>query len=76
MLNLSEAAYGHYERDLCLPDIKTLKNIAMLFNTTTDYLLGISEERNANNKIFVNERDYQFALELKELIHKYYRNQK
>ena len=76
LLNLSPSAYGHYERDLCLPDIKTLRNIAILFNTSTDYLLGIIDDKGKEKKILIEEKDYQFVLEIKEIYNKYYKNKK
>lgn len=39
-LNMSEVAYGNYERGRNEPDIKTLIKIANYYNVTLDYLLN------------------------------------
>ncbi|MGN9165827.1 helix-turn-helix domain-containing protein [Tissierellaceae bacterium HCP3S3_D8] len=39
-LNVSRATVGRYENDDRFPDKDTLKNIADIFNVSTDYLLG------------------------------------
>lgn len=33
-----------YEKDIAVPSIDTLKNIANFFNVTTDYLLGLDDK--------------------------------
>lgn len=43
-LNLSRARYSHYENDRVEPDNELLKRIADLFEVTTDYLLGHSDD--------------------------------
>ena len=45
MVNLSQQTIGHYEVDRAEPSVKTLEQFARLFNTTSDYLLGLSEAR-------------------------------
>lgn len=40
MIGLKKASYGAYERDLNVPDAKTLLKLADIFDVTTDYLLG------------------------------------
>ncbi|MGE5582232.1 MAG: helix-turn-helix domain-containing protein [Bacillota bacterium] len=45
MVNLSQQAIGHYEVDRVEPNIKTLELFARIFNTTSDYLLGLSDSR-------------------------------
>lgn len=44
-LNLGRTTISNYENDYSSPDLQTLINIANLFNVSTDYLLGISENR-------------------------------
>ena len=44
-LGLSTSAIGGYESGHRTPDIKTLVKIANLFDTTTDELLGINDNR-------------------------------
>ena len=45
MVNLSQQTIGHYEVDRAEPGVKTLEIFARIFNTTVDYLLGISDIR-------------------------------
>ncbi|MBR6633969.1 MAG: helix-turn-helix transcriptional regulator [Clostridia bacterium] len=44
-LNCSQVAYSHYE--LGKRDIPTevLKKLALLYNTTTDYILGLTNDK-------------------------------
>lgn len=46
-LNLAKSTYGTYENDKFFPDPKTLRDMAEYFHTTTDYLLGLTDERDA-----------------------------
>lgn len=39
-LNVTTATYSRYENGLIQPDPETLKNIALLLNTSVDFLLG------------------------------------
>ncbi len=43
LLNVSDATINRYERNLREPDYETLKSLANLFNCTTDYLLGLTD---------------------------------
>ena len=45
LVNLSQQTIGHYEVDRAEPSITTLEQLARIFNTTTDYLLGLSASR-------------------------------
>ena len=38
--NLSQQAIYKYENSLAEPDIQTMKNLALFFHTTIDYLIG------------------------------------
>ena len=51
ILGIGESTLSHYERGDREPDSTTLKKMADYFNTTTDYLLGYSEERSSADKI-------------------------
>lgn len=45
-LNVTTATYSRYENGLIQPDPETLKNIALLLNTSVDFLLGSISEDN------------------------------
>ena len=51
-----------YEKDISLIKIDVLKRIAVYFNVTTDYLLGISDVK----------RDLQKQLKMNETLDEYY----
>lgn len=42
-LDMSQNLISRYEREAINPSLHTLKTMAALFNTTTDYLLGLSD---------------------------------
>jgi len=44
-LGISRQAYGHYETGVREPDNATIIKLAKLYDVTTDYLLGISDEK-------------------------------
>lgn len=48
MLNLGESTISMYETGKRNPDYDTLTKIAEIFNVTTDYLLGRTNEPNPN----------------------------
>ena len=50
LLNISKQRYSNYELDKREPDHETLLSIAELFNVSTDYLLGISDDPNKKEK--------------------------
>ncbi len=60
LLNVSVATISHYELNVNLPDVETLKKIALYFNVSSDYLLGIINEpapiNNDNSFIKVPEK--------------------
>lgn len=43
-LGISRARYSHYENGRSEPDIENLQKLAELYNTTTDYLLGRTDD--------------------------------
>lgn len=45
ILELSHVAISYYENDKRVPDILTAKKIADYFNTTCDYLIGLTDDR-------------------------------
>ena len=44
LLNIKQQSYIRYEYGTGEPSLGTLINIARIFNVTTDYLLGLSDE--------------------------------
>lgn len=45
-LGISTSAYGYYEQGQREPDIETINKLADFFGTTSDYILGRSDQRN------------------------------
>jgi transcriptional regulator with XRE-family HTH domain len=48
IVGVTDSAIGHYERGLRFPDPETLKKMAEFLDVSTDYLLGITDERKSN----------------------------
>ncbi|MDY2734891.1 helix-turn-helix domain-containing protein [Intestinibacter sp.] len=44
-IGLTKSAYGYYEQSKTVPDAYTISKLANIFNVTTDYLLGRTNER-------------------------------
>lgn len=44
-LNVSQAMISKYERGEAEPDINMIKTIAKFFDVSTDYLLGMSDDK-------------------------------
>ena len=61
-LGITQQMLSKYERDISLIKIDVLKRIAVYFNVTTDYLLGISDVK----------RDLQKQLKMNETLDEYY----
>jgi transcriptional regulator with XRE-family HTH domain len=45
LLNISQTNYSKYELGKINIPINTLKKLALIFNTSIDYLLGLTNER-------------------------------
>ena len=43
-LNLTKASISGYENNVITPSIDTIKEFAILFNTSTDYILGLDKK--------------------------------
>ena len=43
-LNLHSVTYLHYEKDQREPPLKVLAEMAILFEVSTDYLIGLTDE--------------------------------
>lgn len=55
-LGITQQMLSKYERDVTLIKVDILKKIAMYFNVTTDYLLGVSDvKRDIKGQMKVNE---------------------
>jgi transcriptional regulator with XRE-family HTH domain len=46
LVNLSQQTIGHYEVNRAKPDLETMRRFAEIFNVSTDYLLGRTDNRN------------------------------
>ena len=44
-IGLTKSAYGYYERGKSVPDAQTLVQLSKIFDVTTDYLLGLSDDK-------------------------------
>lgn len=61
-LGITQQLLSKYERDITLIKVDILKKIAIYFNVTTDYLLGISDVK----------RDLQGQMKMNETLDQYY----
>ena len=51
IFNISQQAVSHYEKGLRDMDYKLIKDMSNFFDVSTDYLLGLSDVRNYENKL-------------------------
>ena len=61
-LGITQQLLSKYERDITFIKVDILKKIAIYFNVTTDYLLGISDVK----------RDLQGQMKMNETLDQYY----
>lgn len=61
-LGITQQMLSKYERDITFIKVDILKKIAVYFNVTTDYLLGLSEIK----------RDLQGQMKVNETLDEYY----
>lgn len=47
ILGISASCYAGYEQGYREPDLTTLKKLALLYDVTSDYLLGLEDESGA-----------------------------
>ena len=59
-LNIKPGSYRNYERNDRKPDYDTLIKLAKFYHVTTDYLLGLEEQKNPLAEINVNVNDKSF----------------
>lgn len=62
-LNITQTGYGKYELNKSEPDIKTLKQLSRIFNTTIDNLVG----NYVNETITINELTKVEQITIKKL---------
>ena len=60
-LNMSAMGYGRYERGEREPSFQTISFIANTFETTTDYLYGISDNPNCDSITISADEDPERA---------------
>ncbi|RYM02748.1 XRE family transcriptional regulator [Sporolactobacillus sp. THM7-7] len=71
-LNISTSAYGYYEQGRNEPSLDALQTLSVLFDTTTDYLIGTSDKKNSPELIKVtgdltlSSQEIQLMIELKK----------
>lgn len=63
-LKLSTSTIGMYEAGQRTPDAETLKRTADYFNTTVDYLLGRSNNRDPEKEIIAASREFGYEKDL------------
>ena len=66
-LGVSQGTIGNWESGIREPNFKTITKLAEMFNVTTDYLLGNSDEQSDTNDITFDDFTYAFYDETKEL---------
>ena len=73
-LGITQQMLSKYERDVTFIKVDILKKIAVYFNVTTDYLLGLSEvKRDLQGQMKVNETldEYYDLVEIYKNLDKY-----
>ncbi|MBQ8391237.1 MAG: helix-turn-helix transcriptional regulator [Clostridia bacterium] len=65
-LNLANATYGTYENSRYLPDAKTIAKLAVLFDESSDYILGIKDESATERTRKKNRRRNLVNIELSD----------
>lgn len=73
-LGITQQMHSKYERDVTFIKVDILKKIAVYFNVTTDYLLGLSEvKRDLQGQMKVNETldEYYDLVEIYKNLDKY-----
>ena len=55
LIGVAQVTYSHYELGRRSVSIQNLVKIAKIYNVSTDYLLGISDDRIIQNSTFVRK---------------------
>ncbi|WP_432665532.1 helix-turn-helix domain-containing protein [Wukongibacter baidiensis] len=68
-LDMSQSGYSHYEQGIRIPDAVTLKKIADILDTTTDYLLGSTDikDKGCNDVALTDDKTDNLADEILEI---------
>lgn len=72
-LNITTSAYGYYEQGRNEPPLETLIKIAGIFKVSTDYLLGLSDQRknpvyySLSKKISLSDAELKAVQNMKEI---------
>ena len=45
IIGISYQAYRKFEKNICNPSCETLVEIAKMYNVSTDYILGLTEDK-------------------------------
>lgn len=51
ILNVTQVAYSYYESEKRMIPINILKQLAKFYNTSTDYILGLTNEKKAYPRV-------------------------
>lgn len=68
LLNMTNVAVSHYERDARKPTPEILSKVATIFNVSTDYLLGISSEKTTKYYDLTEKDNQQIEQSLEKII--------
>ena len=55
LIDIAQVTYSHYELGRRSVSIQNLVKIAQIYNVSTDYLLGISDDKLGQNSTFVRK---------------------
>ena len=55
LIDITQVTYSHYELGRRSVSIQNLVKIAKIYNVSTDYLLGISDDKLGQNSTFVRK---------------------
>ena len=63
-LGVKQQTYSRYENNVTEPDINTIRKLTVLFNVSSDYLLGLSEYRQGD----LDQLPMEFRKEVNDFI--------
>ncbi|TGA98500.1 XRE family transcriptional regulator [Sporolactobacillus shoreae] len=71
-LNITTSAYGYYEQGRNEPSLNALQTLSVLFDTSTDYLIGLTNVKNppllikVTEELSLSNEEIQLMIELKK----------